>query len=183
MKVSQVVFMEWRAIIKSLLMICVVLGVPMLVCGGGCGLTWTLVQNYENNRHAGQPAAMVPIVTQAPIMNASPSTIAYSPDTINIAVDALKPSKQYPVPFTRDPGKDPAGAYFNMGVDVGYGPFPAVYIVPDVWQQAGGRIIISKAPNIVYYTVYTQKGTSSSLQYDRQHNIVYSVEENPEILE
>lgn len=184
MKVSQVVFMEWRAIVKSILMICCVLGVPMLFCGSCVGVTWTVLGNFEAGRHADHPATVViPVVTQAPIINGSPSAIAYSPDTINIAIDALKPSKQYPVPFTRNPGKDPAGAYFNMNVDVGFGPFPAVYITPDVWEQAGGRVVIGKAPNIVYYTVYTPKGTSSSLEYDRQHNIIYSVDENPGILE
>jgi len=169
--IVDLIIFEHKAIIKSIFWCAVFVAVPLLLWSAA--ITWSA--NYEAAHHQ----LAIPIAPNGIV----PSATAAAPVVQAITIDnpALKRNMQFPAVFTRDPDKDPVGAYY-ADLNFGTGPFPGVYLT-DVWQKAGGRIVVIKDwPNIIYYSVFTYKGTSNQVIYDRQHNIVYSIVENPEIM-
>ncbi len=171
--VDLIVF-EHKAIIKSIFWAAVIIAVPLLLWS--VAITWS--QNYEASRH---PVAIVSVMPG--VVNPSATAVAPMVQALTIDNPALKRNHQFPTVFIRDINKDPVGAFF-ADLNFGTGPFPGVYINTDIWEKAGGRIVATnKMPiNSLYYTVFTYKGTSQQVIYDRQHNIVYSMEENPDIM-
>ncbi len=168
-----------KSLMKSALWVCFILAfiivIPAMACNG--------LYNWAIDYHRNYQAANNPPSTEAIGSPTTGPTATPGPlDSITVDTDALKRNNPYPVQFSRDPGKDPKGAYYNMALNFGLGPFPGVYIVPDAWRKAGGRVVITPTipENYIYYNVFTNKGTSSSMKYDRQKNIVYTMsEENP----
>ena len=180
------VYLYHHRIFKSLLWITLIVAfvimVPTVFCAGLDN--WAI--NYEAARHP--PAAPIVINTDANgkvIITPAPTTAATNLETINIDIPALSMNNNYPTPFSRT-DSDPVGAYFAI-MNFGSGPFPGVYIVPNKWEQAGGRVVVPANGVLptsgTYYTIYTHIGTSRQAIYDRQKNIIYSMILNPDILQ
>jgi hypothetical protein len=167
--------LEYRNIIKSLVWIFIPLALIMCLWSGAV----TLSMNYAESIDQQAPA---PIINMNATLTPTPAAPAAPVDVITVDSDALKRNVQYPTQFTRTE-KDPTGAYYNMSLNFGTGPFPGVYIVYDKWAKAGGRIVhVNAMPtSAFYYTVFTNKGTSNQVIYDRQKNVVYSMVKDPEI--
>lgn len=109
------------------------------------------------------------------------SSSAY--ESLSTDMPTLKPNKYgWPVTFERQKQTDPQGAYFAT-LNFGYGDFPAVYINADQWKKGGGHITVGAMPDQgEHYTVFTYKGTSTQIYYDRITNQVYSMVRDPQIL-
>jgi hypothetical protein len=177
------VIIHHKSILKSsfwaLVYILVICLIPAMALNG--------LYNWAMDYHHNYELANSPPQTSSPAGGGAagtPTVLASSPASqlqeITVDADALKRNKQYPATFTRDPSKDPAGAYYNMALDFGLGPFPGVYIVPSEWTKMGGRIVwtneIPTSP--FYYTVFTRNGEISSGKYDRIHNIIYTLDKD-----
>jgi hypothetical protein len=145
----------------------------------GIFAVWGYAVSWSLNESAAPPINNNPVVS-------TPAGVVVTPlpmDIINVDNEVLKRNGVYPVPFQHDLMNDPVGAYF-ANLNFGLGPFPAVYILPDKWIRSGGRIVqVNSMPvSGFYYSVFTSKGTSSQVIYDKQKNIVYSMVDTPEIL-
>jgi hypothetical protein len=170
---------EWANVLKSIIGVCIVVGLILVVGING----WNAFVSYD---HSIQPHVVTPVPIQInqngqPIVTIAP-TSQPTDQTQIITVDcaALKPNYQYPAQFSRDVNTDPIGAYF-ADLNFGNGMFPGVYIVPSQWEKSGGRIVVvSQMPTTsIYYTVFTNTGSSSQVIYDREKNIIYSMVQNP----
>lgn len=157
--------------------------IPAFFCNGL--YNWSIDYHHQYQIAHGQIPAPTIAAAAGATVQAGPTPTPTPMEVLTVDVDALKRNVQYPATFSRDPDKDPAGAYYNMALNVGLGPYPGVYIVPDVWKKAGGRVVQTNAmpTSAFYYTVYTHGGSSSSVIYDRVHNIVYTIEKDPAIMQ
>jgi hypothetical protein len=166
---------------KELFQIGIIVLVAVMIGGWG----WGQLVAYDNSLHptaTPKPAgAMIP--AGVPTVTLIPKTTV-STQTITSDLPELARNKQYPVTFTRQ-STDPKGAYFaTLNFNTPLGDFPGVYLNVQEWRAGGGRIIkISDYPTVgLYYNVYTYKGTSQQVLYDKHLNVVYSMVDNPAIL-
>jgi hypothetical protein len=165
---------------KELLMIGAIILVAVMIGG----YAWGTLVDYSKANH--QPTVN-PLVFPSMTPGQPTATLITNSDnkeTIVSDIPELARNKQYPTTFTRS-NSDPEGAYFstlNFGGPAG--DFPAVYLNVKAWKMGGGRIIkITDWPSVgLYYTVYTNKGSSAQLLYSKKMNVVYSMIDDPQLL-
>jgi hypothetical protein len=169
---------------KELFQIAVIVVVAVMVGG----YLWGQLVAYDKSLHPTptvNPAAFITPSVQPGTPTVTLIPMSSNTQTITSDLPDLRRNKQYPVTFTRNTNTDPKGAYFaTLNFNGPAGDFPSVYLNVQEWRAGGGRIIkISDWPTLgLYYTVYTYKGTSQQLLYDRHLNVIYSMVDNPTIL-
>jgi hypothetical protein len=169
-----------EACFKELVMIAGIVLIGVMIGG----YAWGQLVDYSQSHHQPtvNPVVFPSIAPGQP--TATLITNANNKELITSDIPELSRNKQYPTTFSRT-NSDPAGAYFttlNFGGPAG--DFPAVYLNVKNWKAGGGRIMkVDDWPTLgLYYTVYTTKGSSQQLLYDKHLNIVYSMVDDPVLL-